>query len=197
MWPLCFLLNKLLRVEERNQERSQGHGGSTSANYCQFDGHPLLSNGKYTDAGLPSSSHLEVPHVHQLASWDCGLACVLMVLRASGIASCTLEDLAEICSTNSIWTVDLAYLLHKFCVEFSYYTITFGANPNYSIEEFYKEQLPEDLVRVDLLFRKAHASGIIIQCRSVSIHEISCVLLSGNYIAIALVDQDKLSVCAR
>ncbi|XP_010452501.1 PREDICTED: protein GUCD1-like [Camelina sativa] len=193
MWPLCFLLNKLLRVEERNQGRSQGHGGSTSANYCQFDGHPLLSNGKYTDAGLPSSSHFEVPHVHQLASWDCGLACVLMVLRASGIASCTLEDLAEICSTNSIWTVDLAYLLHKFCVEFSYYTITFGANPNYSIEEFYKEQLPEDLVRVDLLFRKAHESGIIIQCRSVSIHEISCLLLSGNYIAIALVDQDKLS----
>ncbi|BAB10798.1 unnamed protein product [Arabidopsis thaliana] len=208
MWPLCFLLNKLLRVEERNQGILDGNGDSTFPKYCLFDD-PLVSDGKYRDAGLPSSSHMDVPHVHQLASWDCGLACVLMVLRASGIASCTLEDLAEICSTNSIWTVDLAYLLQKFCVEFSYYTITFGANPNYSIEEFYKvsknrsrcsflaimmqEQLPEDLVRVDLLFRKAHESGIIIQCRSVSIHEISCLLLSGNYIAIALVDQDKLS----
>ncbi|KAG7608259.1 Protein GUCD1 [Arabidopsis suecica] len=192
MWPLCFLLNKLLRVEERNQGILDGDGDSTFPKYCLFDD-PLVSDGKYRDAGLPSSSHMDVPHVHQLASWDCGLACVLMVLRASGIASCTLEDLAEICSTNSIWTVDLAYLLQKFCVEFSYYTITFGANPNYSIEEFYKEQLPEDLVRVDLLFRKAHESGIIIQCRSVSIHEISCLLLSGNYIAIALVDQDKLS----
>ncbi|OAO94508.1 GC1 [Arabidopsis thaliana] len=165
MWPLCFLLNKLLRVEERNhQGRLEGHGDSTYPKYCLFDD-PLVSDGKYRDAGLPSSSHMEVPHVHQLASWDCGLACVLMVLRASGIASCTLEDLAEICSTNSIWTVDLAYLLQKFCVEFSYYTITFGANPNYSIEEFYKEQLPEDLVRVDLLFRKAHESGIIIQVK--------------------------------
>uniref|UniRef100_A0A1J3J5G0 Protein GUCD1 n=1 Tax=Noccaea caerulescens TaxID=107243 RepID=A0A1J3J5G0_NOCCA len=191
MWPLCFLLNKLLRVEERNQGRPEVHGDSTSEKYCQFD--PLVDNGTYRDAGLPSSSYMEVPHVHQLASWDCGLACVLMVLRASGITSCTIEDLTEICSTNSIWTVDLAYLLQKFCVEFSYFTITFGANPNYSIEDFYKEQLPEDLVRVDYLFRKAHESGIIIQCRSVSIHEISCLLLSGSYIAIALVDQDKLS----
>jgi len=28
-----------------------------------------------------------------------------------------------------------------------------------------QEQLPEDLVRVDLLFRKAHESGIIIQVK--------------------------------
>lgn len=38
----------------------------------------------------------------------------------------------------SIWTVDLAYLLQKFSVRFSYYTVTFGANPNYSGETYYK-----------------------------------------------------------
>lgn len=31
------------------------------------------------------------------------------------------------------------------------------------LETMIQEQLPEDLVRVDLLFRKAHESGIIIQ----------------------------------
>lgn len=31
------------------------------------------------------------------------------------------------------------------------------------LETMMQEQLPEDLVRVDLLFRKAHESGIIIQ----------------------------------
>ncbi|KAJ4883404.1 guanylyl cyclase 1 [Raphanus sativus] len=193
MWPLCFLLNKILKVQERNQGRSEEEehdGDSISPKYSPFV--TTTSHGKNLNAP-PSSSHMEVPHVHQLASWDCGLACVLMVLRATGITTCSIQDLADICSTNSIWTVDLAYLLQRFCVEFSYCTITFGANPNYSIEEFYKEQLPEDLLRVDLLFRKAHESGVIIQCRSVSIHEISCLLLSGNYIAIALVDQDKLS----
>ncbi|KAH0907844.1 hypothetical protein HID58_039671 [Brassica napus] len=190
MWPLCFLLNKILKVQGRSEEGQDGD--SISPKYSQFD-HSFVTTSHGSLNAPSSSSHMEVPHVHQLASWDCGLACVLMVLRASGITSCTIEDLAEICSTNSIWTVDLAYLLQRFCVEFSYCTITFGANPNYSIEEFYKEQLPEDLLRVDLLFRKAHESGIVIQCRSVSIDEISCLLLSGNYIAIALVDQDKLS----
>lgn len=41
-------------------------------------------------------------------------------------------------SVCSIWTVDLAYLLHKFHVSFSFFTVTVGANPNYSIETFYK-----------------------------------------------------------
>ncbi|XP_019058425.1 PREDICTED: protein GUCD1 [Tarenaya hassleriana] len=115
-----------------------------------------------------------------------------MVLRSIGITSCDIHELAELCSTNSIWTVDLAYLLWRFHVEFSYLTITFGANPNYSIEAFYKEQLPADVVRVDSLFRKAHEVGINIQCRSVCIHDISRLISSGKYIAIALVDQYKL-----
>lgn len=38
----------------------------------------------------------------------------------------------------SIWTVDLAYILQKFSISFSYYTVTFGVNPNYSVETFYK-----------------------------------------------------------
>lgn len=67
MWPLCFLLNKLLRVEERNQGRSEGHGDSTSPKYCLFDD-PLVSDGKYRDAGLPSSSHMDVRPIHILSS---------------------------------------------------------------------------------------------------------------------------------
>ena len=38
----------------------------------------------------------------------------------------------------SIWTVDLAYLLHKFSVNFSFFTVTLGANPSYSAEAFYR-----------------------------------------------------------
>ncbi|KAF2296174.1 hypothetical protein GH714_036479 [Hevea brasiliensis] len=93
----------------------------------------------------------------------------------------------------SIWTVDLAYLLQKFSVTFAYFTVTIGANPNYSAETFYKEQLPTDLVRVDRLFQKAREEGINIQCRSINEKEISLLILSGKYIAIALVDQYKLS----
>ncbi|TYH00471.1 hypothetical protein ES288_A10G279700v1 [Gossypium darwinii] len=117
---------------------------------------------------LPRSHFVQVPHVNQLFSWDCGLACVLMALTTIGVNDCSIENLAELCCTTSIWTVDLAYLLQKFSVRFSYYTVTFGANPNYSGETYYK-------------------------CRSISGEEISCWILSGKYIAIALVDQYKLS----
>jgi len=46
---------------------------------------------------------------------------------------------------------------------------------------------------IHYLYRnQIQSTSSFLQCRSVSIHEISCLLLSGNYIAIALVDQDKL-----
>lgn len=179
MWPLYFLFNKILKTDEEEPQASDG------------DGLSLVE--LHHNASFPRSYFVEVPHINQQYSWDCGLACVLMVLRALGINSCNLQALVELCRTMSIWTVDLAYLLHKFPVNFSFFTVTVGANPSYSIETFYQEQLPNDLVRVDMLFRKALEAGIIIQCRSISGEEISFLILSGKYIAIALVDQHKLS----
>ncbi|XP_056169532.1 guanylyl cyclase 1 isoform X3 [Syzygium oleosum] len=116
-----------------------------------------------------------------------------MVLSTIGIKTCSVGMLADLCCTNSIWTVDLAYLLQKFSVKFSYYTVTLGANPGYSDEIYYKEQLPTDVVRVNKLFHDAIEAGISIQCRSISEEQISLLILSGKYVAIALVDQHKLS----
>ncbi|KAA0041484.1 protein GUCD1 isoform X1 [Cucumis melo var. makuwa] len=107
-------------------------------------------------------------------------------------------DIVNICipyipQANSIWTVDLAYLLQRFSVSFSYFTVTFGADPNYSVESFYKDELANDLVRVDRLFQKALEAGIKIECRSLSKEDISLLMLSGIYVAIVLVDQHRLS----
>ncbi|KAK4487848.1 hypothetical protein RD792_003584, partial [Penstemon davidsonii] len=157
------------------------------------------------------SYFVEVPHINQQRTWDCGLACVLMVLKALGVHNCDIQELGELCSTTSIWTVDLAYLLQKFSVSFTYCTVTLGANPDFSVETFYKvnilshehicifrlaiciqEQLPNDLVRVNMLFKEAREAGIYIEGRSVSAKQISEFILSGKYVAIALVDQYKL-----
>ncbi|KAF4395663.1 hypothetical protein G4B88_013437 [Cannabis sativa] len=134
MWPLYILFNKNLKAEEEaalsKRERSS---------FLESYPHEKLStNGKCSVSVLPSSYIVDVPHVNQLYSWDCGLACVLMVFRTFSINVHSIESLAELCCTTSIWTVDLAYLLQKFSVSFSYYTVTFGANPNYSVETFYK-----------------------------------------------------------
>ncbi|KAI5346502.1 PREDICTED: GUCD1 [Prunus dulcis] len=188
MWPSCLLFNNIIKAED--EEESDGEHSSLVESYpCGQSS----SNGKCHVAALPCSHFVEVPHINQLDSWDCGLACLVMVFRTVGIDSCDIQTLAELCCTTSIWTVDLAYLLQKFSISFSYYTVTFGANPNYSGETFYKEQLPNDLARVDTLFQKAREAGVSIQCRSISQEEICFLILCGKYIAIVLVDQYKLS----
>lgn len=190
MWPLYLLVSKFLKTEEENFHASDGDHSSMIDPYS-FK--LSSSNGQYHAGILPRSHSVEVPHINQLCNWDCGLACVLMVLRTIGINNCSIQALEELCCTTSIWTVDLAYLMQQFSIKFSYFTVTLGANPKFSVETFYKDQLPNDLVRVDMLFRNAVEAGVDIQFRSISEEEISLFILSGEYIAIALVDQYKLS----
>ncbi|XP_012088292.1 guanylyl cyclase 1 isoform X2 [Jatropha curcas] len=192
MWPLYCLLSKIFNVEEAEKNLNGSDENHVKAGECHLI-EPSSSGRKFQDAVPCCSRFVEVPHISQMHSWDCGLACVLMVLNTIGINNCSIQALAELCCTTSIWTVDLAYLLQKFSVRFSYFTVTIGANPNYSAETFYKEQLPTDLVRVDMLFQKAREEGINIQCRSIDEKEISRLILSGKFIVIALVDQYKLS----
>ena len=44
-------------------------------------------------------SPCQVPHINQLQQWDCGLACVLMVLNILGINGCDIQSLADLCGT--------------------------------------------------------------------------------------------------
>lgn len=190
MWPFYILSNKLLTADDANV-----HGpdeiSSVLVQSQQF--RDQLCTNKCHSVALPPSHFVLVPHIKQLRNWDCGLSCVLMVLRTIGIDSCDLATLEELCPTTSIWTVDLAYLLQKFSVCFSYFTVTLGANRKFKMEKFYKDHLSNDLPRVDMLFQKALEAGINIQCRSISETEISFMILSGKFIAIALVDQYKFS----
>ncbi|XP_019192215.1 PREDICTED: protein GUCD1-like [Ipomoea nil] len=190
VWPFCILLSKFMRSDD---EDAQQPAGNEFALVGSFPFKQSLDRVESKAVLSSKSFSVEVPHVKQLYTWDCGLACVVMVLRTLGIYNSNIEELAQSCSTTSIWTVDLAYMLRKFSVNFSYFTITIGANPNFCVETFYKEQLPSDLARVNTLFQKAREAGINIECRSISGEEMCMLILSGNCIAIALVDHHKLS----
>ncbi|KAK1355257.1 Guanylyl cyclase [Heracleum sosnowskyi] len=190
MWPFCVLLSKLLGMDEQYDERpEENYLGLTKS----FQFRHLAKSENYGTALLPHSQFVDVPHINQLRTWDCGLNCVLMILKTLGFNNCTIQELDRLCSLTSIWTIDLAFLLQKFAVSFSYFTVTLGVNPEYSTEIYYKEQLPDDLVRVDSLFQKAMDAGINIECRSISRQQLSLLILSGRYIAIALVNQYPLS----
>ncbi|XP_073144327.1 guanylyl cyclase 1 isoform X2 [Henckelia pumila] len=188
MWSIHLVLNKLLKPDEEDFEGSAG-------DHLTFrEPYPLKQSSNLDQCKPSVLAHFtDVPHINQQYTWDCGLACVLMVLRTLGVYDCDIQDLEDLCCTTSIWTVDLAYLLQKFSVIFTYCTVTLEANPDFSVETFYKEQLPNDLVRVNMLFREAREAGIFVECRSVSASEISEYISSGKYVAIALVDQYKLS----
>lgn len=142
---------------------------------------------------LPDSFSFEVPHVRQMHSWDCGLACALMVLRALGREAHDLKHLQRLCGTTSVWTVDLAHLLRHFALDVCFLTVTIGANPGFALETFYKETMEEDRKRVNFLFERAAQAGIHIQRRSLTGQELAALVLSGSFLAIALVDKRKFS----
>jgi len=149
--------------------------------------------GNRREAGLSSRViHNYVPHCKQHFSWDCGLACVLMILKAAGPHLCDYQTLRRMCPTTSIWTVDLAHLMRRFGLEVLFFTITLGPNPAYVNESFYMEHMQEDERRVSHLFMTASAAGIAIQQRSVTSDELSDLILRRECLVIALVDKRKL-----
>lgn len=86
-----------------------------------------------TISGRISESHLENGH-HVLIDFQLNMKCGSSIWEF--MMNFWLDSLFT--SVCSIWTVDLAYLLQRFSVTFSYFTVTFGANPNYCVESFYK-----------------------------------------------------------
>lgn len=106
-----------------------------------------------------------------------------------------LSILTNSCSTKSIWTIDLAYLLSRYGVQVAVTTTHVGANPAYHDYTFYAPNLAQDIQRVSLLFEKASDRGIKVFKRSVDATQLRYALSSGRYIVIALVDKTKL--CGR
>lgn len=143
-------------------------------------------------SSAPRSFCHNVPHVRQCFNWDCGLACVLMILRALGACRQSFTTLRTLCPTTSIWSIDLAHLLRQFGLHVTFYTVTIGANPHYANEKFYMETMQEDEHRVRRLFQDAAPAGIHVEQRSVRVDELQQLLLSGLWLVLALVDKRQL-----
>lgn len=141
------------------------------------------------DFAVSKADRISVLHVRQQFSWDCGLACVLMVLHAVDVHSESLFSLWRRCRTVSIWTIDLAHLLRQFGISVRFMTRMLGANPAYAEEQFYMDHMQTDALRVHAGFRAAAGAGIDVCACSLSSAEIGEYLQSGRYVAIMLVDK--------
>ncbi|KAJ2303380.1 hypothetical protein IWW55_002956 [Coemansia sp. RSA 2706] len=139
--------------------------------------------------------------VLQHASWDCGLACVSMVLRAHGQALSTVRALAQQQDTASVWTIDLALLLAHNAphVDLTYYTTCVGVNPGHAQQAFYHD-MDADFARVIAQFSRARVDGRVrVAELALPLLDLKRFVVHRQYAALVLVDAAALRcvLCAQ
>ncbi|XP_003974771.1 protein GUCD1 isoform X1 [Takifugu rubripes] len=132
---------------------------------------------------------LNVPTIQQQYHWDCGLACSKMVLRY--LHPVSEEDFEKTCwelkLTQSVWTIDLAYLMRHLDIRHCFCTQTLGVDKGFRTQSFYKKHFDTEEDRVNKLFQNAESKGVVVKKCSVSVQEIQAHLEQGH-VAIVLVN---------
>lgn len=120
--------------------------------------------------GLPYHKIFNLTHHSQKYDWDCGLACILMVLGATS-RTYFLNNFDKICNAegfgNSPWTIDLCYVLKKFNIKHVYFTKTIGVDESYATDPIYKELVGKNKHRITKRFQEAESNGISLDKRTV------------------------------
>ncbi|KAJ3236438.1 hypothetical protein HDU78_004638 [Chytriomyces hyalinus] len=173
----------------------------SSINYGSHD----LSSVSLTRARI-KALEAQVPHIPQPSQWDCGLACVSMVLKSLRLFSHSDPlDLRmfvhrDAVQLGSVWTIDLAYLLKAFGVtDFTYYTTYIGVNYNYASKQFYKNAFQTDSRRIHSLFADAQDNGVRVVPLLLPLDDMKRFLMSGRYAVLMLVNLSSVQcrVCRR
>ncbi|KAI9255268.1 Guanylyl cyclase [Phascolomyces articulosus] len=139
--------------------------------------------------------HHSIPHIMQHYDWDCGLACIAMMLKGLGIES-NIEQLAEEIGLTSIWTIDLAFLLRKYEFDFTFYTSVFGTREEYKDVKFYEATFDEDQKRVNKLFASAKSCSVHIVRMKLPMKDFKRFLFNRQFAIIVLVNA-RLLRCER
>lgn len=82
-----------------------------------------------------------------------------MTLKGLGFGV-NLEDMSRQCPVNSVWTIDLAFLLRNYVHDFTYYTSYLGSRKEYQDQKFYQDNFDEDEKRVNKLFAIAKSCSV-------------------------------------
>ena len=175
--------SELRKVKQRVAKlRKQGHEIWTDDE--------VTAEGWVTEESLkPPAGGLHVGKEQQKESWDCGLACVQMVIGVLGDAKPSSQLLMSRIAAPSVWTIDLAYLLSDFGVACQYLTATPELDEEaYRGSAFYASALAQDARRVDVLLRAAATEGIEVSKRTLSEAELWNLMRDEETLVIALVD---------
>lgn len=111
-------------------------------------------------------------HIKQEYEWDCGLACVRMVLQALGSLNEGNFQIAcqQLGFGTNVWTIDLASVLTYFNAKYIFYTETFGVDMSYQNNSFYEDTFKVDEQRVKRLFSCAEDLNLKVKKRFGLLH---------------------------
>ena len=163
-------------VEERNRETEEEEEEEEDECDCV----ELSSQQRCVNSAsiAHTARRLRLPFVQQKRSWDCGLACALMILRElskgfeeekNAVKKVHLRDLkAFLKGEESVWSIDIALALRAFGAKrVHFYTTEIGAKRQYKNERFYEKTFEMDAKRVKRAFAIAREKESGIEVRLV------------------------------
>jgi hypothetical protein len=147
-------------------------------------------------------SNNKIIHVRQQETWDCGIACLEMALRWLSIPEnhdvVDRSDMLKLAATQSIWTIDLVWILHHVQNRVPHYSFRylfcsqrFEASDEWSNMKYYQDAFPTDQARVSRRFREARLMVPMLEI-ALSIAQLIQLIREPHCIAIALVDMTML-----
>ena len=121
---------------------------------------------------FPSSSYVTLSHVPQTEHWDCGVACICMILlwiNQHSTPTPSLHDLKLHHHWNKpLWTIEIFYFLKSCGVEVTFFTKFLGVGQHHSDINWYSEHLDEDTERIEnLLAATRENNWSVVQVSSV------------------------------
>ena len=166
-------------VEERNRETEEEEEEEEDEDEC--DCVELSSQQRCVNSARSiahAARRLRLPFVQQKRSWDCGLACALMILRElskgfeeekNAVKKVHLRDLkAFLKGAESVWSIEIALALRAFGAKrVHFYTTEIGAKRQYKNERFYEKTFEMDAKRVKRAFAIAREKESGIEVRLV------------------------------
>jgi len=157
--------------------------------------------------------------VCQLESWDCGIACIMMILRwiqnsldpsldrlpvgtsaaMSDQEAQTYRNLRDAIHTQSIWTADLVLqlegLLRNSNTRYLFCSTTFQVEQDYRNVSYYRAAFGRDEQRVTSIFSKLHAdpsTNLFCAPQGIPLDVILNAVCHSNCMALVLVDNAVL-----
>jgi Guanylylate cyclase len=140
-----------------------------------------------------------LPHVKQSELWDCGIACLQMIMawiRPDRITTIRQSMLLAV-GTESIWSIDLIYLLatmlHEDEASFLLCSKTLGVDARHGALRYYQKAFSEDEVRLSQRFQEAARLHWPVLClQHISMTQVLRLISRSDCVAIVLLDNSIL-----